>query len=174
MKKLVYLIIGLFIGAILTYYFCPREPLCKMPIKENIVVKPPKDTISIAEATTFSKNWEKYNPKEIDSSLEFEGSKKQTRSVWWSKSDIEEYLAYSKYGADSLHYNFTGLRVYFANYGTDKGKPTKRYRNTLFIVPTGNKKQAKASSLNINLPPDDGDIPLPPLNNGGGGTTGYP
>lgn len=174
MKKLLYLFLGIIIGSIVTYYFCPKDATSKMPTIEKMAVKPPKDTISIAEATKYSQNWGKYNPTEIDSTLEFEGPRKQTLSVWWSIEDINEYLAYAEYGADSLGYTFTGLRVYFANYGNDTAKLTKRHRNTLFIAPTGQENKAMASSLNISLPPTDDNIPLPPLNVGSGGTGEYP
>ncbi|KJD34552.1 hypothetical protein PK35_01850 [Tamlana nanhaiensis] len=171
MKKLAYLILGLIIGAVLTYYFCPKQ--CVVGGPENMMAKAPKDTISIAEATQLSANWGKYNKTEIDTLLELEGSRKKTQSVWWSIDDINQYIVYAKSGADSLGYSFTGLRVYLGNYGKE-ALPPKRYRNTMFIVPTGNPSKSKASSLNFILPPDDGDIPLPPLNDGGTGQGGYP
>ena len=171
MKKLGPIILGIIIGAVLTYYFCPRQidELHTMDV-ENVI---PKDTISVAEAKILSKNWERNNATEIDSTLEFEGSKKKIRSVWWSLKDINEYLVYAKAKSGTLGYNMTGVRVYLGNYGKN-ANPAKKNRNTMFIVPTGIKSTSKASSLNLFLPPSDKDIPAPPLNNGDGNGNGYP
>jgi hypothetical protein len=65
------------------------------------------------------------------------------------------------------------VRVYLGNYG-NVNNPVKKNRNTMFIVPTGNKNTSKASSLSLFLPPSKEVIPAPPLNNGGGSGGGYP
>ena len=171
MKKLGPIILGFIIGAVLTYYFCPRQ-IDDMPTM-HADYKIPKDTISVAEAKLLSKNWEQRNPTEVDSTIEVEGSKKKIRSVYWTLEDINDYLTYAKAKSDTLGYTMTGVRVYLGNYGNVKD-PVKKNRNTMFIVPTGPKKTSKASSLNIFLPPQDPDIPGPPLNEGTGGPNGYP
>tara|TARA_R110000868_G_scaffold147041_8_gene368210 strand:- start:895 stop:1413 length:519 start_codon:yes stop_codon:yes gene_type:complete len=171
MKKLGLIILGFIIGAVLTYYFCPRQidDMYTMDVEKVI----PKDTISVAQAKILSKNWENNNATEIDSTFEVEGSKKKIRSVWWSLKEVNEYLAYAKAKSDSLGYTMTGVRVYLGNYGKNSN-PIKKNRNTMFIVPTGPKKHSKASSLNLFLPPSDTDILAPPLNEGGGSGNGYP
>ncbi|MFI1743228.1 hypothetical protein [Thalassobellus sediminis] len=169
MKKISYMILGIILGALATYYFCPRDIELDREVT-NIVI--PKDTISVAEAIKLSNNWANNNPTEIDSTLEVEGSKKATRSVWWSLKDVNEYLAYAKAKSDTLGYNMTGIRVYLGKYDNN-AKPPKKNRNTMFIVPTGNKSVSKANSINIVLPPSDDDIPAPPLNRGDGGTKPY-
>lgn len=169
MKKLIYVILGFVVGAVLTYYFCPRE-VQKMTETSN---KAPKDTISVKEAKVLSNNWERNNPTEIDSLIDVEGTKKQMRSVAWSLEDINEYLVYAEAKSDSLGYTMTGVRVYLGNYG-NVNNPVKKNRNTMFIVPTGNKNTSKASSLSLFLPPAIQDIPAPPLNDGTGSGNGYP
>lgn len=169
MKKLSYVILGFIIGAVLTYYFCPRE----VQDMTEISNKAPKDTISVQEAKELSNNWERNNPTEIDSIIDVEGTKKQMRSVAWSLEDINDYLVYAKAKSDSLGYAMTGVRVYLGNYG-DVNNPVKKNRNTMFIVPTGNKNTSKASSLNLNILVKEDDIPAPPLNEGVGGNGGYP
>lgn len=168
MKKLIYIIFGFIIGALLTYYFCPRAVQNMTEISKKV----PKDTISVAEAKILSNNWEQNNPTEIDSIIDVEGTKKQMRSVAWSLEDINDYLVYAEAKSDSLGYTMTGVRVYLGNYG-NVNNPVKKNRNTMFIVPTGNKNTSKASSLNIFLPPAIQDIPAPPLNDGHGGNGGY-
>ncbi|MGB5417529.1 hypothetical protein [Algibacter sp.] len=170
MKKLGSIVLGIIIGALLTYYFCPRQCGDKPTMQaENRI---PKDTISVEQAKILSDNWGNNNPVEIDSLLEVEGSRKKTRSVYWSLDEVNEYLAYAQAKSDTLGYKMTGIRVYLGNYGKNPD-PVKKNRNTMFIVPTGMKSTSKASSLNLFLPPSDGDIPAPPLNEGAGGSGGY-
>lgn len=170
MKKLGPIILGFIIGAVLTYYFCPR-PSEDMPTVQA-ESKIPRDTISVAEAKILSKNWNINNQTEIDSTIEVEGSRKKTRSVWWSLDEVSEYLVYAKAKSDTLGYTMTGVRVYLGNYGNVKD-PVKKNRNTMFIVPTGPKNTSKASSLGFVLQPGSGSIPVPPLNKGTGGNNDY-
>lgn len=167
MKKLSYIILGFFIGAILTYYFCPR-PDTMAPM----AVDPPTGVITILEAEELSANWEKNNPTEMDSTIEIIGSKKVTRSVLWDLKNLEDYLYFAKNESDSVGYTMTGVRVYLGNYGKN-AKPSKKNRNTMFIVPTGYKNTSKASSINFSFIEDE-DIPVDPLNDGTGGDGGYP
>ena len=170
MKKLGLIILGFIIGVVLTYFFCPRQGSGN-PIEHGYVA--PKDTVSVKEAKVLSDNWAKCNATQIDSIIHVVGSRNVTRSVEWSLEEINEYLVYAKAKSDSLGYTMTGVRVYLGNYG-DVKDPTKKNRNTMFIVPTGPRNTSKASSLNIALPPHDEDIPAPPLNNAAGGEGGYP
>ncbi len=172
MKNLRPLLLGVIIGALITYFFCPRQGVddIKHMAKE---VKCPKDTISVAEATKLFKNWQKYNPTEIDSIIDVVGSRKQITNVGWSLDFINEYLTYAEAKSDSLGYTMTGIRLYMGNYGKCKD-PKKINRNTLFIVPTGHKKTSKASSLNLSLFDDNNNLPVPPGNEGAGGQGGYP
>jgi hypothetical protein len=171
MKKLTYIILGFIIGALLTYYLCPRADNMHITDAKTPI---PKDTISVVEAKIYSKNWEKHNPTEIDSTIEVKGTRKVNRSVYWSLQEVNEYLAYAKAKSDTLGYDMTGIRVYLGNYG-ENVNPAKNNRNTMFIVPTGRKLRQEASFLRFNLHIEGKDIPLcPPLNNGTGGDGGYP
>ncbi|MFV9550820.1 hypothetical protein [Algibacter sp. PT7-4] len=171
MKKLGLIILGGIIGALLTYYFCPQSVADKPNMHAEATA--PRDTITVAQAKILSNNWEKNNQTEVDSLIDVEGPRKKMRSVWWSLKEINEYLSYAQAKSDTLGYKMTGVRVYLGNYGKN-GKPGKKNRNTMFIVPTGPKNTSKASSLNVLLPPGDPDIPVPPLNDASGGDTGYP
>lgn len=91
----------------------------------------------------------------------------------WSLDEINKYLLYAKAKSDSLGYKMTGVRVYLGNYGKN-AEPSRKNRNTMFIVPTGTKSSSKASSAPNLFQKSDEDIPVPPLNEGSGGPNGYP
>ncbi len=175
MKKLGLLILGFIIGAVLTYLFCPRvedgENINQLSAAEA-KIKAPRDTITVAEATRLFKNWQRNNPTEIDSTLEVVGSRKITTNVEWSLDVVREYLDYAEKKSDSLGYTMTGIAVYMGNYGEDKSQE-KMNRNTMFIVPTGDKNLSKASALNLGLVAA-GNTGTPPLNQGSGGNANYP
>lgn len=170
MKKLAYIILGFIIGAVLTYYFCPRPIDDMQPM--HVENRAPKDTISVEEATKLFKNWKQNNAIEIDSTLEVEGSRFKNTNVGWSLDVIKNYLAYAEAKSDSLGFTMDGIRIYNGNYGKIENKSLKN-RNTLFIVPTGYKKLSKASTLNFATQGNK-DLPVNPLNKGTGGQGGYP
>lgn len=167
MKKLSYIILGIIIGALITYFFCPKQ-IGEGPVK---IVKP-KGVISVEKAKELNANWTLHRKAAVDSAAQKQGRNQDDRSTYWSLEDIENYLGYAKNQADSLGYQMTGIRVYLGVYGKNAGQ-TKKDLTTMFIVPTG--KKSTASSLNLNLRGNDGDIPgSDPLNNGSGGNGGYP
>ena len=177
MKKLSYIILGILIGALATYYFSPK-PLEEVEgIETNMAASiKPKGIISVKKAKELNKNWTEFRKPAVDSCVAMQTrnhKKEDARSAWWSIREIKEYLAFSKKEAKKLGYNMTGLRVYLGVYGKNEGQD-KDDLATMFMVPTGVKQVSKGSSLNLFLPPTDSDIPAPPLNRGGGGTGGYP
>lgn len=171
MKKLGPIIVGFIIGALLTYFFCPR-PDGEMHTMDT-KIKIPKDTISVAEATKLFKNWQQNNPTEIDSTIEVEGSRKKITNVAWSLSEVREYLDYAEAKSDTLGFTMTGIKVYMGNYGKNSD-PKLKNRNTLFIAPVGIRNVSKGSTLNVGFQGDDDDTGAPPLNRGAGGGNEYP
>ena len=167
MKNLVYLILGFIIGALLTYYFCPRE-IGQEPIK---IVKP-KGVISVEKAKELNANWTAFRKGAVDSAAQKQGRSEDDRSTYWSLDDIQNYLAYAQNQADSLKHDFTGIRIYLGVYGKNAGQ-TKKDLTTMFIVPTGKKSKSEASSLPF-FQGGDKDLPIPPLNDGTGSGNGYP
>ncbi len=167
MKNLSYIILGLIIGGLLTYYFCPRVE--QPPVK---IVKP-KGVITVEEAKALNDNWTIHRKPAVDSAAKKQGREQDDRSTYWDLTDIENYLGYAKNYSDSLGYTMTGIRVYLGEYGENAGQ-TKKNLTTMFIVPTGHKSKSKANSININLQGDDRGPSVPPLNEGGGGQHGYP
>lgn len=168
MKKLTYIILGFIIGAVLTYYFCPR-------LEENqpeSIVKP-KGVISINQAKELNKNWTDFRKVAVDSAAKKQGRNQDYRSTYWTLDDIEDYLAFAKAASDSLGYNMTGIRVYLGVYGKNAGQ-AKKDLTTMFIVPTGKQKKSEANSLILLLPPGNEDILIEPLNDGTGGDGNYP
>ena len=168
MKNLSYIVLGVILGALATYFFCPRQ------IEESsIKIVKPKGVISNEKAKELNANWTLHRKAAVDSAAQKQGRKVDNRSVWWSLSDVENYLIYAKNQSDSLGYNMTGIRVYLGVYGKNAGQ-TKKDLSTMFIVPTGIPNKEKASSINLNFRGGKDDIPAPPLNDGTGGDGGYP
>lgn len=171
MKKLAYIILGFIIGAIITYYFCPRE--LDMDIETKIVK--PKGVISIKAAKELNKNWTDFREAAVDSAAKKQGRNKDDRSSWWSIDDIENYIAYAKEQTDSLNYGMTGIRVYLGVYGKNAGQ-SKKDLTTMFLVPTIKKGKAQASMnpFNMTIQKDEDCAECDPLNDGGGSGNGYP
>ncbi|MBD0822529.1 hypothetical protein [Aestuariibaculum marinum] len=168
MKKLSYVFLGIVIGGLLTFFLTPK------PVKEAVpIVMKPKGVIPQAEAIKLNNNWTKYRKKAVDSAAKAQGATKDdTRSVEWSLSDIQDYLAWAQQEADTLGYTMTGIRVYLGVYGKNAGQ-AKKDLTTMFIAPIGKVNKAQASSLNLRVD-DDEDLPVDPLNKGGGGQGDYP
>lgn len=167
MKKASYVLIGIIIGALATYFFCPRQT--ENPTDK--IVKP-KGVITQAQAKELNANWTLHRKRAVDSAAERQGRKQDDRSTYWALEDVENYLAYAKNQADSLGYDMTGVRVYLGVYGKNAGQ-TKKNLTTMFLVPTGKKSLSSANSIDIMLPPPSSDLPIDPLNEGTGGPDGY-
>lgn len=168
MKKLGFIILGFLLGALLTYYFCPRQ----IDTTEEMNIIKPKSVISVAQAKALNANWSQYREAAVDSAAKKQGRDKDNRWTHWSLDDVENYIAYSKNQADSLGYEMTGIRVYLGVYGDNAGQ-SKKNLTTMFMVPTGKKSHAEASMSLFNFIVND-DIPTSPLNEGHGGGGGYP
>lgn len=164
MKNLIYLILGFLVGAVLTYYFCPKPEKA-----ENKIVKP-KGVISIEEATILSENWTRYRKAAVDSAAQAQGREQDDRSVYWPIEDVQQYLEYAKHYSDSLGYEITGLRVYLGVYGKDAG-PEKSNLTTMFMVPTTSRLDSNGNSTSSGF--KDGGGGVPPLNKGAGGDDPY-
>lgn len=172
MKKLSLIILGFIIGALATYFFCPRQ-MDDMPEMKTKIVKP-KGVITPVQAKALNDNWTKYRKAAVDSAAQRQGREKDDRSAWWSVDAIENYIAYSKHQTDSLGYKLTGLRVYLGVYGNNAGQ-AKKNLTTMFVVPTIKGTTAKASTNPFSFVQREEDCPeCLPLNAGSGGGSGYP
>ena len=120
MKNLLSLIIGLIIGAFVSYYFfCPSGLTTAPPT--SVV---PKGIISPSQAQDLSDNWTTYR-KAVNDSVAYKGE--ENRSSWYSIEDMEYYVNYAQ---DSLNAN--GIRLYLGvNTTFGDGGLT-----TIFMVPT--------------------------------------
>ena len=172
MKKLAYIILGFIIGAVLTYYFCPRD-LGEETLHTKIIK--PKGLVSPGQAKKLNDNWTKFREAAVDSAAKKQGRNKDNRSTWWSIEDIENYIKFAKNQTDSLQYNLTGIRVYLGVYGDNAGR-TKKNLSTMFLIPTVKKRKAEASmnSFNMILQKGDDCEECDGLNDGTGGNNGYP
>ncbi|MBC3759681.1 hypothetical protein H7U19_14805 [Hyunsoonleella sp. SJ7] len=171
MKKLGLLIVGFIIGAVLTYYFCPREAAPNTEMEDKMEIVKPKGVISVAEAKLLNDNWTKLRKSVLDSITERSVGKEDNRSTWWSIDDVEKYIGYAKSEASKSGNTLTGLRVYLGVYGSNAGE-SKKDLTTMFVVPTGEKSTSEASFINFSLQ-NNNDLPIPPLNEGGGSPPPY-
>ncbi len=174
MKKLSLIILGIILGAVLTYLFCPRQ------IEEEAVsktsearIKKPEGVVSVEQAKALNDNWTKYRQAAVDSAAQQQGRDKDDRAAWWSLEDIENYIDYAKKEAAKTGYDMTGIRIYLGVYGESYGEEKKNL-TTMFLVPTGEKSQSKASFSPFTLRRGNSDLTVPPLNNGSGSDSGYP
>jgi hypothetical protein len=172
MKNLGPMVIGIIIGALVTYFAVPKLVDAPGDAPEGKITKP-KGTISIAKATELSNNWAKYRKPAVDSCARAGGQKQDDRNVSWSLKELQEYIRYAKHESKKLGYEMTGIRVNLGVYGAH-ATPECRNLTTMFIEPIGHKAVSKASSLNLNLNLQYGGIPVPPHNRGHGGGDGYP
>ncbi|NCO63730.1 MAG: hypothetical protein GW839_07565 [Flavobacteriales bacterium] len=168
MKKTSFFLLGIILGALVTYFFCARQPKTE---DDGVKIVKPKGVITIEEAKELNANWTLYRKKAVDSAAQKQGRSQDDSSTLWSLKDIEDYLVYAKNQSDSLGYDMTGLRVYLSVYGKNAGQ-AKKDLTTMFIVPTG--KITKSEASVIMFPIKDGDLPVDPLNDGTGGQGGYP
>jgi len=164
MKKLGPIILGIIVGAVLTYYFCPRPE-----IHQKDIVKP-KGVISVKEAIALNDNWTKYRTPELNSITQKQVGKNDNRWAGWTLEDIENYIAFAKNEAKKNKQSVTGFRVYFGVYG-EKAQNDKAFLSTLFLAPQVKEGFSKAGFLNFSSLKDSD---IPPLNNGSGGDGGYP
>ncbi|WP_346882505.1 hypothetical protein [uncultured Algibacter sp.] len=136
-------------------------------IQDSSSIYKPSGVISQERAIDLNKAWASKNASLFNKAGEskFES---EIQSHWWSLEDLRNYLDYAEHEAELKGYNMTGVRVYLAAY------PEKNNQNTLFFAPTGHKAVSQASMLGLFLQPRDEDMPINPLNEGGGGAGGYP
>ena len=173
MKKLPTLILGILIGALATYYFCPRMDKDKDDY-DAVVIRKPSGVITPADAQNLNDHWTNERQAANDSAAKKYGRNKDNRWAWWSLDDMRDYLNYAESQSDTLGYTMSGVRVYLGVYAPNAGQ-AKKNLTTMFMVPTGKKKRNEASMLSLSLPPSDDDVPNgPPLNDGGGGENSYP
>ena len=170
MKNLGPIIVGIIIGAIVTYFTICQNQLGD---QSGEPPKPPEGVISIQKATELSNNWTAYRKPAVDSCAQVAGQKTDDRCVSWNLKDLRAYLSYAESESKKLGYEMTGIRVNLGVYGAHE-VPECRSLTTMFIAPTGHKTVSKASSLNLSTTLQHGDLPVRPYNKGTGGGHGYP
>ncbi|TYA71779.1 hypothetical protein [Seonamhaeicola marinus] len=174
MKNLRPLLLGAIIGALLTYFFCPRQAVeaedLSSSMQQKAIVKP-EGVITVEQAKALNDNWTKFRKPVLDSVTERRVKKEDYRWAWWSLEDIENYIAYIRSETPQGE-TFTGLRVYLGVYD-ENSTNGKNGMTTMFIVPTGGSNVNKGSLFNMTVQ-GNGDRNDPPLNNSGGSGDGYP
>lgn len=164
MKKLTYIILGFIIGAVLTYYFCPRPSDSGTTEKVETKVVKPSGVISVEEAIQLNNNWTKFRKKVVDSAAKKQGRKIDKRSVGWSVADVRNYLDWAEVESKNLGYSMDSIRVYLGVYDKKQGKNKDGF-STMFIAPSGAKLNSEAGFTSSNFFQSG----VGPLNDGNGG-----
>ncbi|HZW63817.1 MAG TPA: hypothetical protein VFF15_09270 [Flavobacteriaceae bacterium] len=153
MKQLGYIILGIALGILFSYLFkvgCDLEP--EEPAVE--IIKP-RGLITPQQAIMLDTAYNKRHRLISDSIIFRPGG--DNRSSWYGLEDVKNYLKYADSQATALGYTLNGLRIYAGAYETTS-KFGAGY-TTFFIIPTGEKNTAKASSMVNALPIESSDIP---------------
>ena len=168
MKKSAYVILGFIVGAVLTYYFCPRpEDSKETEIVEAKIVKP-DGVISVQEAKELNDNWTKFRKPAVDSAASREGREIDKRSVGWSVEDVRNYLDWAEVESENLGFSMDSIRVYLGVYGKRQGENNDGY-STMFIAPIGSKLNSEAGFSSSSFIQSG----VGPLNKGAGGSEPY-
>ena len=165
MKKSAYIVLGFIIGAVLTYYFCPRPEDVEMA--ETKIVKP-SGVISVEAAIGLSDNWTKFRKQAVDSAADRQGREIDKRSVGWSVADVRNYLDWAEVESENLGYSMDSIRVYLGVYGKRQGENNNGF-STMFIAPIGSKLNSEAGFSSSNFIQSG----VGPLNRGSGGQEPY-
>ncbi|NMH85929.1 hypothetical protein [Flavivirga algicola] len=127
----------------------------------------PKGVITEDRGKELSNAWSSKNSALFSKSGKKAGEG-EIKYLRWSLEDLRNYLDYAEHEANKKGYDMTGVRVYFAAY------PEKRGQNTLFFAPEGRKLVSNTRKISASLrSKDEENIPIPPFNNGEGGSGGY-
>ena len=147
MKKLVFLLFGIVIGAGVSYFYFNGQ---EATLEEEIVK--PKGVISPEEAKTLDQAFNSRHALISDSIVK----KPDNRSSWYSLEDMKNYLKYAENQSRELGYTMDGVRLYLGAYPST---PKNVGYTTMFLVPTGTKSISQGSMLNLTLQGGGGDIP---------------
>ena len=153
MKNLTLLIVGIIIGGLATYYFCPRSSGENAQVK--VVIAKPSGVITPKQAMTLDQAYDARYKLISDSIVTREGG--DNRSVWFSLKDVRDYLNYAQNQTKELGYTMEGVRIYMGAYPIDS-KLGAGY-TTVFMVPTGSESLSEGSSAFFNMKRAGGDIP---------------
>lgn len=164
MKKLIFLILGIILGLIISKFVFNNQNDLETMTK-------PKGVITPAEAKKLDQD---YNSRHQLISTDITGTP-DNRSCWWSINDMQNYLDMIRTEAPTLGYKLDGVRMYLGAHG-EKGL------TTIFMVPTTSdplKSEDGGSSKDGDPKPNPPyDIPGgSPMNAGADGnppSTNYP
>ncbi|TDU39873.1 hypothetical protein BXY82_1908 [Gelidibacter sediminis] len=147
MKNLLLLILGILIGAFISYFYFSKSDT-------DVTITTPKGLITPEQAMTLDKA---YNPRYkliSDSIVTRKGG--DNRSSWYGLEQMRNYLNYAENQAKDLGYTMDGVRIYLGAHPNQNGQAGY---TTMFLIPTGNIPKAAASMFSLNMQEEGGDIP---------------
>ena len=170
MKKSTFnILLGFVIGALFSYLVFYQFHWGNKPPE---MTPKPAGLISVKQAKQLNNNWTNTRKSAVDSVAKKYGVIQDNRNAWWSVDAIEDFIAISREQANTLGYDLTGLRIYLGVYSGNAGQG-KDNLTTMFMVPTGKKQHADASSIPI-LNVTNKDLLIEALNDGSGNPQSYP
>ncbi|WP_066220565.1 hypothetical protein [Formosa haliotis] len=184
MKKLALILLGVLIGVVGSQLLetktdekeinLEREPPTSesvAPSESDNTFSNPNGLISVQLAEEMSKAYQ--SRYDAINASHFEKNKFDNRSVWFSLSEIENYIWYAKKQAHSKglsEHAINGLRVYLAAYVKNKKDPEQPGLTTVFIVPTIDNSKSKSGMPFSVIQQGSSDFTgADPLNLGGAG-----
>ncbi len=147
MKNLLLLILGILIGALVTYFYVSKP-------ESNLTITAPKGLISPDQAKTLDAA---YNPRYklvSDSIVNRKGG--DNRSSWYGLEQMRNYLSYAENQAKEHGHTMDGVRIYLGAHPDQNGESGY---TTMFFVPTGTTHNSKAAIFNFSMADGSGDLP---------------
>ena len=141
MKKLVLLILGFVLGALVMYFYFHNDKNQNDMDETSI----PKGIIKPAEIKALT---QAYNARyQVISDSIFKGVKGgDNRSSWYSLEDLQNFIILAQKQAEELGYTMDGIRIYPGAHSAADGKPGY---STFLMVPTGYLNTSKGNMLSM-------------------------
>ncbi|MEZ4778418.1 MAG: hypothetical protein R2786_03455 [Flavobacteriaceae bacterium] len=98
---------------------------------EDVVVKPPVQTISAEDANRLEETYKQTRATILNDTLGYE----DTREFWFPLDSVKKYIAYVEQEAARMGKTDLGLRIYLGAYPAQGNYPDPGY-STVFIAPT--------------------------------------
>ncbi|TXE10831.1 hypothetical protein ES711_02705 [Gelidibacter salicanalis] len=147
MKNLLLLIIGILIGALVSYVYLSKPDT-------DLTINAPKGLISPEQAKILDAAYNTRYKLISDSIVNRKGG--DNRSSWYGLDQVRTYLNYAENQAKEQGHTMDGIRIYLGAHPDLNGEAGY---TTMFFVPTGISHKSKAAMFNFSIADGSGDLP---------------